>query len=320
MLRHAMRALVPLTLAAVAASCSGDGGTGPRQPALVRVAYLDNLARLNVAQAGTDPELTPVVGALPFASTEDGVILRTASGYSIYHPSTRELDTLPLPASPTTTAGAVSPDGSLMSYVSTAVAGTVQHVYIHLVSLTTGARDSVDVANRDEIVAAPQVVNSTPVFSPSGDSVAFLLPNPVGMQLLILEVPTKRVEVHPVPVSVSVYYTPLVGWPRWTQQATIRFLARRKLNGVPMDTLVVLEVYPRQLDLPAHVVYAGAPPDSVAMADVNVYSFNGDGSAVAFGLATPTRSGIFTLRRGEAFFRPVVFQQDLAPRYPLIVP
>lgn len=320
MLGHAMRIMAPLTLLAVVASCAGEGGTGPRPRAPVRVAYLDNLARLNVAESGSDPELTHVVGALPFASTHDGIVLRTSDGFAIYHPSTRQLDTLPLPPSSPATAGAVSPDGSTMAYVSTAMTGTVSHVFIHLVGLRSGARDSVDVANRAEIVAAPQVVYSTPVFSPSGDSVAFLLPNELGMQMLILEVPTMRVEVHPVPVSVTVYYIPLHGWPRWTADATIRFVAQRKSDGVPMDTLVVLEVFPRRLDMPARAVYAGVPPDSVAMADVNIFSFNADGSAVAFDLATPTRTGIFTLRQGERTLRPVVFQQDLTPRYPLVVP
>jgi hypothetical protein len=212
--------------------------------------------------------------------------------------------------------GALSPDGRRFAYV--AVWNSA--VFVETVDLETGRRDSIQVSDRAEAPAGAQAATSTPVFSPSGDSLAFLLPNPLTMQLLIYELPTRRLETFAVPLQVTTRYTPLRGTPRWTRaDAAIRFLARGRTGSAFEDSLFVLKVFPREHGRVAEVAFAAPLPDTTRAIDLREFSFDETGETVAF-IAETTRPAIHFLRRGAAATQPLLDEPGQFPRAALLVP
>lgn len=293
-------------------SPADDGGA-------VTVAFMDHLQRLNTVRSGEMHRLTGVQSIVPFAAFPGAVAYFVRDSLQLYHLADGFVETLPITRQPSfTTAGAVAPDGERLAWAS----GTEAGIFIHVVNVRSGVRDSVDITDRDDAPAALQAVFSLPVWSPSGDSVAFLLPNVLTVQLLIYEVRTNRLEVHPMPVAASTLYRPLVGWPRWSADASIRFLAQlRNAEGVLTDTLVVLRVFPRSIERPAEQMFRSVPPEGITITDVGAYSFDAPGETVAFALVTPTRQvGLFSFRRSDARFRTVMLDPLVRPTSPLLVP
>ncbi|MFN2397698.1 MAG: hypothetical protein ABR543_03485 [Gemmatimonadaceae bacterium] len=316
---------VSLCLCAVVIACSDS--SGPRADSSeLDVVFLDGGARLNTLHSGDPPAITGLKNALPFASTNRAVLLLTESGsgpskvrrLNLFHLDGR-LDSLAIPIPHITTAGAISPDGSRLAFAS-AVFGTIDKVFLHTVHLSTMARDSLDVSDRDDAPAAPFIIFSTPVFSPSGDSVAFLLPNSIGVQVLLYEVSSKRIEVFPVPVPVTTFARLLPGWPRWTRAEGIRFLARRFSGNNGTDTLVVMSVNPRQRQSHAQILYRASTPDSLPIQDAAIYSFDARGESVAFGMQSNGRTGVFAIREGTGIVEPLLYDRAVSPSLPLIVP
>lgn len=311
-----------MCVCAVIVACSDS--TGPRvDRSPLDVVFLDAGARLNTLRSGEPPAMTGLQNALPFASTNRAVLVLRDSGsgpnkvrrLNLFHLDGR-IDSLAIPLPPLTTAGAISPDGSLLSFASAVAA----KVFLHTVHLATLARDSLEVTGRQDALAAPDIIFSTPVFSPSGDSVAFLLPNSIGVQVLLYEVSSKRIEVFPVPVPVTTFARLLPGWPRWTRAEGIRFLARRFSGNTGTDTLVVMSVNPRQRKSHAQILYRASTPDSLPIQDAAIYSFDALGGSVAFGMQSNGRSGVFAIRQGSGIVEPLLYDRAVSPSLPLIVP
>lgn len=308
-----------------------DRSTAPAAGGPLSLVFLDNAARLNAVRGGHTPMLTGLSDVIPVASTRgkvaflaparsivvNGGVVADPGGLRLYSLDDGCVDTLPVPR-PDGGAGlaAISPDGSTMAYVSVHSA-----VYLVTVRLADNARDSVNLSVRSDQPAAVQVVGATPVYSPSGDSVAFLLPNPIGLQLLIYEVRSGRVEMFPVPVPVTTQFdATLRGWPRWTPDAAIRFLVRRRTPQVESDTLAVLKVFPRQPQRPAEVAFEGHPPSGRALGTAGSYSFDAAGTTVAFTLVGAEGLRIFVLRQGARVFDELAVGDGVRPARPLIVP
>jgi hypothetical protein len=316
---HARHVRLPAAAVAALVLAACGESTGPGAPAPLAVAFLDAGGRLNTVRTGEDRVVTAIAGGIPYASTRGAVALH-GDGLRIYHVAEGTVDTLPVANFGYRTAGAISPDGSRLAYATRAGTATGSEVYLVMVHLASGAADSVRVSGRQEVLAAEQIEFSTPIYSPSGDSIAFLLPNQIGMQLFLYEVPTGRMEVQLLRVQVSTFFQPLGGWPRWTPQATIRFLTRLRIEGALTDTLVVLEVSPRDPEAFARAVYLGAPPDGLPLANPGVYSFDAEGRAVAFATSVDGQTGIFALRQGQPTFETLVQEPGLFPRYPILIP
>ena len=306
------------TLALLAGAC-GDG-TGPGTPPPIAVAFLDAQGFLNVVRSGEPRVATTVGGAIPYASTRGAVALHGTGALRLYHVADGAVDTLPVPRFGYRTAGAISPDGLRLAYATRVSTATTSDVYLVIVDLGSGAADSVRVTGREEVPAAAQIEFSTPIYSASGDSIAFLLPNAIGMQLFLYEVPTGRMEQLLLRVQTSTYFQPLAGWPRWTSAGQIRFLTRLRILGELTDTLVVLEVSPRDPESFAHVAYQGEPPAGVDLDDPGAYSFDAGGRAVAFAVTTNEGPGLFVLREGQRTFETLLLEPGLTPRYPIVVP
>lgn len=308
-----------LLFAALLASCRDATSPQPDDGA-VDVVFMDHLQRLNTVRSGEMYRLTGVQSIVPFAALPGAVAYFVRDSLRIYHLADRSVESLPVTRQPSfTTAGAIAPDSQRLAWAS----GTDAGIFIHVVNVRTGARDSVDVTDREDAPAAAQAVFNVPVWSPSGDSLAFLLPNVLTIQLLIYEVRTHRLEVHPLPVAVSTLYRPLVGWPRWSADESIRFLAQRRNDqGTGLtDTLVVLRVFPREVERPAERMFAAVPPGSKTIADAGAYSFDASGETVAFAMVSPDRRiGLFSFRRRDTHFRPVMVDSLVRPTSPLLVP
>lgn len=318
------------SLLLLAVAC--DGSTGPsagRAP--LSLVFLDAGARLNVLRGGAAPVPTALTGIVPLAATTgkvaffappqarvvDGQVVVDSGGLRLYSLADGHVDTLPVPNGGAG-AGAISPDGQMLAYVRGGRA-----VHLVLVRLADNARDSVDLSAHDARPAAVQAIDATPIYSPSGDSVAFLLPNLIGLQLLIYEVRSGRVEVFPLPVPVTTLFDPtLRGWPRWTRDASIRFLVRRRTPAGPSDTLTVLRVFPREPRRPAEVAFEGRPAAGVTLNGASSYSFDATGTAVAFGMTAAGRAGsrIAVLRQGAGEFEELTVGTGSHPALPLVVP
>jgi Tol biopolymer transport system component len=170
-----------------------------------------------------------------------------------------------------------------------------------------------------DVPAADQIIGRRPVWSPSGDTVAFVLPNPIGVQLFLYEVPTRRIEFFAVPVPVSTYARPLDGWPYWDPNGSLHFVAWRFDVDVPTDTIVVLRVFPSDRDRRAELVY-GAHTDSLPIEGGTSYSFSADGRTVALSVRAAGRLGIFLMHRGEPVLKPVIYGPSQEPIQPLLIP
>ena len=303
-----------LLLAAVAMGC-GDS-TGPSGPQNLTIVFVDAQNQLFTLRAGNTPVPTELRDVQPFAPSNGALWFLPPHGepLRILHLDGR-VDTLEIPSSGGAR-GAISPDGGLLAY-SRRSSG---RIYLTTVNLVSGHRDSVDVTGRADAVAADQILGKTPVFSPSGDTVAFLLPNIIGMQVFLYEVATRRIEVFPVPIPVITFARVLDGWPRWTSDEGIRFLARRHVSNSLTDTVMVMRVFPREPERVADVLYWATPPDSLSLDNANTYSFSADGETVVFSVVADGVSGIFAVRRGSRTMQPLVYRAGTAPRLPLLIP
>ena len=325
------RVALAAVAAAVLAGCDRHV-TAPRAPAEVSVVFLDNTQRLNTVRSGEEPLATTLQGVLPFAAANGKLayfaprvvdtiggqrVLVDSGGLRLYDVATGTIDTLPIALTRFNTPGAISPDGKTVVYVR----ASNDSAWVVAIELASGERDSTNLSARIDHPAAITAIFSTPTFSPDGELVAFLLPNPIGMQLMLYEVHTKRVEVFPIRISTTTRYAPLSGWPRWTPDGAIRFLVRERSTPEELtDTLAVLKIFPRLSDRPAVVAYRGRPSPELTMSFVDVYSFDESGTTVAFGMRANNSVGVFLMRQGAGVFEELVYSPGLSPTFPLLVP
>lgn len=305
-------ALLPL------AAC--DDGTAPPPPPseAIHVAFVEvGKPALQIVEEGLTPSTTPVQNALPFAALENGIVVARQGGLSLYYLDGSSI-TVPAFIGFGAAGGATSPDGSRLAYSHQGANGDV---FLHTIQLASGQHDSLVVSGRQDAPAASQILGRRPVWSPSGDTIAFLLPNFLGLQLFLYEVPTGRIEMYAVPVPVTTYARPLDGWPYWdsAEGGSVHFVAWRHENDVPTDTLVVMRVFPGNRNRQAEVVFA-AHTDTLPLDGGQWYSFSSDGRTVALAVQSGGRSGIFTMHRGVPVLTPVVFDPSRAPIQPLLIP
>jgi hypothetical protein len=305
-----------LTIGVIACS----DGTAPRVTASpVTVVYTDALGHASVVRSGGTPETISALDATSLFASSSGAVLAYKNGrisvFRFSDPVARPFEERQ-ESGALVTRGAVSPDGHLLAYAT----ALDTNVFIHTVDITTGARDSVNVAHRDDLLAGPQIIFSVPVWSPSGDTVAFLLPNNVGMQILLYEHSSRRLEQKVMTVPVSTYYEPLAGHPRWTPDGTIRFLVRRKYLDALHDTLAVVRVYPREVFPHSELLYTAVAPDSLSMMDAFSYSFSADGKTLAFAMFTGDKTAIMVMRQGRPVLETLLYDDGPAPTDVLLVP
>jgi hypothetical protein len=317
-------ALFCLTAVVCTSACSD--GTGPRTPRAATVLYTDSSGHVSMVRSG---EASVAVSSMDttqlFASAPGGVIgLKFGKLYrfTLLDPVPRRVEAIENLWA-LMTRGAVSPDGKRIAYASavTYSTGIDPVISVHTIELETGEHDSTNVSTRTDVAAGPQIIYSYPVWSPSGDSVAFLLPNMLGMQLLIYERTSQRIEVKPMAVPTSTTYHVLDGWPRWTRDGNIRFLTRRMLVAPYrlLDTLVVLQVGARE-EVPHYSIVSRAiAPDSLLMSDPWSYSFSADGRTVAFAMSTGGRAAIMVMRQGDRRLETLSYQTR-GPRSVILVP
>lgn len=313
-------------LSAVVLMAACTDGTSPDAPRAATVLYTDSTGRVSLVRSGE--------GSIPvrsmdttqlFASAPGGVIgLKFGNLYrfTLIDQVPRRVETVQNLWA-LMTRGAVSPDGKRIAYASatTTISSTQPVIFVHSIDLETGKHDSANVSSRTDIPAAPQIIYSYPIWSPSGDSVAFLLPNVLGIQLLIYERTSQRIEVKPMAVPSATYYHVLDGWPRWTPDGNIRFLTRRMLVEPYrlLDTLVVLQVSARD-DMPhSSVVTRAVAPDSLPMGDPWSYSFSADGKTIAFGMSTNGRAAIMVMRQGVRRLETLLYRSG-GPRSVVLIP
>jgi hypothetical protein len=296
-------------------ACS-DSTAPPESPAAaVRIAYLEvGSTTLQIVQEGMTPNPTSVQNATPFAAIAGGLVLARQGGLSLYYLDGSSI-TVPAFVGFGSPGGATSPDGYRLAYSH----HTGSEIFLHLLDLETGAHDSIRVSGRQDVPAAVQIAGRRPVWSPSGDTIAFVLPNPIGVQLFLYEVETGRIEVFAVPVAVSTFARPLDGWPYWDPNGSLHFVAWQFDTDVPSDTLLVMRVFPRDRDRRAEVVHA-AHTDSLPIEGGSSYSFSADGRTVALSVRAAGRSGIFLMHRGDRRLSPLVYGQSREPAQPLLIP
>lgn len=300
------------------AACS-DGTAPDLASGPVTVVYTDASGNASVVRSGGDPEAINVLDATTLFASSSGAVVGYKDGrisvFRFTDPVARSFEERQESAG-LITRGAVSPNGRRLAYAT----ALNTDVFLHTVDMTSGARDSVNVAHKDELLAGPQIIFSVPVWSPGGDTVAFLLPNSIGMQILLYEHSTRRLEQKVMTVPVSTFYEPLYGHPRWTPDGTIRFLVRRKDLGVLHDTLAVVRVYPREVFPHSELMYSAVSPDSLSMMDAFSYSFSADGKTLAFGMATGSKTAIMVMRQGRPTLETLLYEDGPAPTELLLVP
>ena len=316
-----MRRVSSLAAMMVIAMACSDSNAPKRGGQAVDVVYTDASGRAKLVHTGSDPVPVPALDTTElFAPITDGMVTFSRSRFSIFRFSTPGLSPIEdrLERGVMVTPGAVSKDGRRLAYAS----AINSDVFVHTMDLTTGQRDSLNVALRTDLPAAPQIIYSVPVWSPSGDSVAFLLPNVLGMQLFIYERASQRVEVKVMQVPTSTYFRVLEGRPHWASDGTIRFLTQRtELEPYRLlDTLAVLRVYAREPMPHSDVEARATPPDTLSMDDVWSYSFSADGKSVAFGMASGTRSAIMVMHRGLPTLETLVYSEGARPMSVVLVP
>jgi hypothetical protein len=324
-------ALAAAVLSAVVAAC-GDSTTSPRPPAEVSVVFVDQTRRLYTIHSGGERAATPLQNVVPLAAHAGKVaylaprvvdfvnghrFVVDSGGLRLYSVADGSVDTLRLRGARLSSAAAIAPDGRTIAYSTVAR----DSAFVVSLDLQTGLGDSANLSARIDQPAAVQAILSTPVFAPDGERVAFLLPNQIGMQLMLYEVRTHRVEVFPIRIPTTTVYAPLSGWPRWTRDGSIRFLTRRRESPETLtDTLVVLKIFPGEPTRPASEAYKAHPPAGVAVSSIDEYSFDADGNTVAFGVLTGSGKGLFLIRNGAAEFEELVYEPGLTPLLPLLVP
>ena len=316
-MRHVI-GMFGMVLAAVACA---DGTAPVRAGAPVTVLYDDSAGRSAVVRTGQSPQLLPTLDTTSFfAAMDDGVVTFSRSRFSIYRFDDNELRPLEdrIEPSAALTPGAVSRDGRRLTYAS---ARNLDR-FLHTVDLTNGTRDSVNISNRDDLGAADQVVLSVPIWSPSGDSVAYLLQNVLGMQVIIFERTSHRVEQKVLAIPSSTYFQVQQGRPYWSADGTIRILARRS-EVEPyrvLDTLVVLKIFVREPLPHTEVVSRAVAPKDMPMGALWSYSFSADGKAVAFGMSANGKAAIMVMRQGKQELETLLYGPGLRPRNILLIP
>jgi Tol biopolymer transport system component len=309
-------ALIKWSALLALAAC--DDGTAPRPPVdeAIRIAYVESgLPTLQIVQEGMTPSATTVQNATPFAAIDGGLVLAREGGLSLYYLDGSSI-TVPASTGGGVPGGATSPDGSRLAYARRSNTGAV---YLHFIEIADGTHDSLLVSGRQDVPAAVQIVGRRPTWSASGDSLAFVMPNPIGVQLFLYEVASGRIEVFPVPVPVTTYALPIEGWPYWHADGSLHFVGWRKEDNAPTDTLVVMRVFPRERARHFEVVFA-AHTDSLTLESATSYSFSPDGRTVALTLRADGRTGIFVMHQGEPLLAPVLYEASRTPGQSLLIP
>ena len=315
--RRASRLRAVLAAALVAGGCSGERATKPARPEPLDVAYLDNLYRLAVLRVGDEaPPIANIYGAIPLAAAAGAVVYPDAGTLRRYAIGAAEPEVLPLPVPATRQAAALSADGRTLSWMAIGEGG----VFVHFADTESGARDSLDMFATTEPTTLLRMLAATPVLSPNGDRVGFLIESSISMYFVVVHRADLRPEVRQLDVRVSAV-EPLTGWPRWLPNDAIRFAARLWSDeGARTDSIVVVEVQPFDEAAPARLRFAAAPPPAIPLDAARGYSMSADGEAVVFTLTSNGRDGVFLLRRGAGQVQPLVFDTSLSPHYPILVP
>lgn len=303
---------------AVLALSACDDGTAPPPPVdeAIRIAYVESgLPTLQIVQEGMTPSATSVQNATPFAAIDDGLVLARQGGLSLYYLDGSSI-TVPASTGSGVPGGATSPDGSRLAYARRSNTGAV---YLHFIEIPNGTHDSLLVSGRQDVPAAIQIAGRRPTWSASGDSLAFVMPNPIGVQIFLYEVTSGRIEVFPVPVPVTTYVQPIEGWPYWHPDGSLHFVGWRTENNAPTDTLLVVRVFPRERARHFEVVFA-AHTDSLTLESATSYSFSPSGRTVALTLRADGRTGIFVMHRGEPLLTPVLYEAARTPGQTLLIP
>jgi hypothetical protein len=318
----ARRTAAVLALAALAAlpACRADGPTSPVEERAVQLAFVDNLFRLTLLESGGTPVTTSVSGIVPFAATAGLLAYWQGDTLRLYDvPSGVSRPTAAVGA-PATMAleGALSRDGRRVAFVSGA-AGS--QIFLHVVDLETGARDSADLVPRVEPTTTVRVLTAPPEFSPDGDRIGFLLPTLLAMHFFIVEPLNWRTEQHLLWIATSTTVQVIPGRPRWLTDGHVRFVARKRaLDATPVDTMMLLSFDPDRGELGALIEHQAAMPDTLSLDQPRNYSLTADGRAAALTVTANGRDGIFLLREGHDTVEPLVFGASQMPRYPIIVP
>ena len=318
--RRPLRALATITLAALAA-CGSDGPTGPRNDASsLQLAFVDNLFRLTLVRGGGVPVTTGVSGIVPFAASDGMVAYWQNDTLRMFDASAGTTRATEAAGRPNNIAevGALSPDGRTLAFTS-GTAGAP--IFIHVLNLETGARDSSNLALNTEPTTTLRIREAAPIYSPDGERVGFLLPTMLAMHFYAIEPFNWRAEQHLlwVATATTVEYVP--GWPRWLPDGTVRFVARKRtVDAVPVDTMMILSVDPYHGDRGAFIEYEAPMPDTLSLDYPRGYSFTADGRTAAMTVTANGRDGVFLLRTGASRIEPLVFDAAQAPRYPIIVP
>ena len=307
-----------LLAAALLAGCDGERTTAPSAPEPLDVAYLDNLYRLAVLRVGDEaPALTGIYGAIPLAAAAGAVVYaEEGGGLRRYAIGDGASEPLPIPVPATRQAAALSADGRTLSWIAAGEGG----VFVYFADTESGARDSLDVYPTTEPITLLRMLATTPVLSPNGDRVGFLIESSISMYLVVVHRADLRPEVRQLDVRVSAV-EPLSGWPRWLPDDAIRFAARLwSEEGARTDSIGVVEVRPFDDAGPTRLRFAARPPPSMPLDAARGYSMSADGEAVALTLTSEGRDGVFLLRNGAGQVQPLVFGAGLAPHYPILVP
>ena len=319
---HALRRVAGLlAITAASAACGSDGPSGPRpDDSAVRLAFVDNMFRLTLLRSDGSPVTTAVSGIVPFAASDGRLAYwqqDTLRLYDVEASTSTATKAVGMPSS-ITNAGALSPDGRRIAFVS---GSSSTAVYLHVVDLVTGARDSTNLSLNLESTETVRILQAPPVFSHDGQRVGFLLSGFLAMHFVAVEPVNWRTELHHlwVATSTTVEYVP--GVPRWLRDGTVRFVARKRtLGAVAVDTLMILSVHPNQGDLGAFVQYEAGMPDTLSLQTPHGYSFTADGRTAAVMLTSNGKDGIFLLRPGGRTIQPLLLDAAVAPRYTIIVP
>lgn len=321
--RAARRATARVALAALTAllpACAGDGPTAPGDEPAVQLAFVDNLFRLTLLESGGVPVTTSVSGIVPFAATAGLLAYWQGDTLRLYDVASAASRPTAAVGRPATMAleGALSRDGRRVSFVSGAAG---RPIFVHVVDLETGARDSADLVQRAEPTTTLRVLAATPEFSADGDQIGFLLPTLLAMHFFIVEPFNWRTEQHLIWIATSTTVEVIPGRPRWLADGQVRFVARKRtVDATPVDTMMILSFDPYRGDVGAFIEHQAAMPDTLSLDLPRNYSFTADGRAAALTVTANGRDGIFLLRERHDTVEPLVFGAAQAPRYPIIVP